>query len=75
MSWLEELAPYKPRYAASLCWMNNKLASLVFFLVPVAALLAENFLLFLLTVYGIHSSRARELQQQPPAGTSAGTSA
>ena len=70
VSWLEVFAPYKPRYAASICWMNNKHASLVFFLLPVAALLAENFLLFLVTVYGIHSSRARDLQQQPAAGTS-----
>ena len=70
VSWLEVFAPYKPRYAASICWMNNKHASLVFFLLPVAALLAENFLLFLVTVYGIHSSRARDLQQQQPtAGT------
>ena len=70
VSWLEVFAPYKPRYAASICWMNNKHASLVFFLLPVAALLAENFLLFLVTVYGIHSSRAQDLQQQQPtAGT------
>ena len=50
------LESYKPMYATKICWLNNKLGSALFFVLPVGALLLQNFLFFLLTLYGIYSN-------------------
>ena len=49
------LADYKPSYGSSLCWFNNKKGLAVFFALPLGAVILENFVLFLFTVYGIHT--------------------
>ncbi|RXG70357.1 putative G-protein coupled receptor Mth-like 4 [Armadillidium vulgare] len=50
---------YKPNYAgideAELCWINNKIGLLCFFLLPVAIIITENLILFTITSYKIYS--------------------
>ena len=66
------LEPYKPEYATRVCWLNNKLGSALFFVFPVAALLLENFLFFLLTIYGISSNQSLLLQENPSTSSRSG---
>lgn len=49
---------YRPRFGADQCWFGSKAALLVFFVVPLAAVMTVNFTLFAWTAYMIHSSRA-----------------
>ena len=49
------LADYKPKYGSSLCWFNNKKGLAVFFALPLGAVVLENFVLFIFTIYGIHT--------------------
>jgi len=66
---LEFLREYRPSYATNICWFNNKKVLkilsayyaqglAVFFALPLGAVVLENFIFFLLTVYGIHSQLA-----------------
>ena len=52
---LDFLADYKPKYGSPLCWFNNKKGLAVFFALPLGAVVLENFVLFLFTIYGIHT--------------------
>ncbi|MCL4129209.1 UNVERIFIED_CONTAM: hypothetical protein GTU68_011996 [Idotea baltica] len=49
---------FKPRYAVSkrkkLCWINSRTGLFYFFLLPVGIIIFENFILFILTSYGIY---------------------
>ncbi|GAB6025740.1 hypothetical protein CHUAL_011723 [Chamberlinius hualienensis] len=45
----------KPLYAQPLCWINSRDALLVFFAGPLAVMLLENIIFFLLTVRGIYT--------------------
>ena len=51
------LLDYKPEYATEICWMNNKNASALFFILPVGSLVLENFFFFVMTVYGIQKNQ------------------
>ena len=66
---LEFLREYRPSYGTNICWFNNKKVYqtvyhyyaqglAVFFALPLGAVILENFIFFLLTVYGIHSQLA-----------------
>lgn len=52
--WMDD---YAPLYGRGVCWIANRSALGVFFVVPVAALLLENLILFSLTVYSILQQR------------------
>ena len=51
------LKVYKPNYASRICWMNNINASALFFVLPVCTLIMENFVFFIMTVYGIKKNK------------------
>lgn len=67
----EIIKNYKPDYATQICWMNNKNATALFFLLPVGALILENFFFFVMTVHGI---RTNQLDQQTSKQNCSGTS-
>ena len=54
------LQSYKPNYAEHVCWINNQNSSFLFFVLPIGSLVVENFIFFVLTVYGIQSKTFKE---------------
>ena len=44
------LKEYKPSYASTICWLNNRAGLALFFVLPFAALFLENIVLFLIAV-------------------------
>ena len=59
---LDDLKNYRPEYASQVCWMNNRKAIMVFFILPIGAVLVENLFFFIMTIYGILNSRFQEHQ-------------
>ena len=57
---LDDLKDYRPEYASQVCWLNNRNAVMVFFILPIGAVLVENFFFFVMTIYGILNSRFQE---------------
>ena len=48
------LRDFCPDYATQVCWINNPMALLLFFILPISALVLENIFLFFMTIYAIH---------------------
>lgn len=52
---------FRPHYGEGVCWITSRMGLVLFFLVPVAVILASNFVLFGITVFCLRrSSRASE---------------
>lgn len=48
------LPAFKPNYAGRMCWINNRDALVLYFILPIGVIVLENVALFISTSYGIY---------------------
>ncbi len=65
---LDFLREYRPSYATAQCFLNNRFGIGLFFALPIASLLLENFVLFFVTVFSLCQRRAQEAEESTTNG-------